>query len=368
MKIAYLYTPGRVHRAEAARSGGMATEFFYGAIQLAAEHEVTLHEVTRPAKPRPAYRLVDALFDLGLLPNRTRGWILLGVRRILADLRRADVVVATSTGLAFSLGIWRALRFFDRPVVAIHCGIFNYTPNGWRRSQIRRLLRDMWSVVFGPAEYPAMRREFDVPDARLAVNNFGVDTSFWCPGEAAADGEPFILSIGNDSRRDYATLLAAAQDIPAKVVLITELPLPDRLPPNVEVRRSSWRAKGLSDVELRDLYRRAACVVVPLVESIQPSGQSVTLQAMACGAPVVLTRTPGLWDVEHLADGTNVLFVPPRDSAAVARAARSVIADRESRRRIGGAARDCALRHSRVEDFASRLCAMCERAVKEEHE
>ena len=36
--------------------------------------------------------------------------------------------------------------------------------------------------------------------------------------------------------------------------------------------------------------------IIPLKNSIQPSGQSVALQSMACGTPVVITETFGFWD------------------------------------------------------------------------
>ena len=49
------------------------------------------------------------------------------------------------------------------------------------------------------------------PDpARLSVNQFGVDPQFWSP---AGEREDYVLAIGNDPRRDYQTLLAAAPEI-----------------------------------------------------------------------------------------------------------------------------------------------------------
>ena len=42
-------------------------------------------------------------------------------------------------------------------------------------------------------------------------------------------------------------------------------------------------------MEIRDLYRNSFAIIVPLKDVYQPSGYSVTLQAMACGKPVILT-------------------------------------------------------------------------------
>lgn len=364
MKLAFLYTAGRLQRLDSVHAGASASEFFYGAEEIRrGGMPVDLFEVGPHDAHAWAQRAVDFLFARGWLPNRTRGWVLLGTRRRLPELRAYDVVVATSTGLAFSLAIWKALGRFRPRIVAIHCGIFNYHPNRWRRWQIRSLLRRMRSVVFGEAECPVMRALFGVDPERLQVNPFGVDENFWRPAESPGHAG-FVLAVGNDSRRDYPLLIEAARRVSAKVILVTRQSLPGPLPPNVEVRQSSWHQEVLSDAELRDLYRRAACVAVPLVDSFQPSGQSVTLQAMACGRPVVLTRTRGLWSAEHMRDGANCLLVPPGDAAALTAALTRLIQDDALNAALGAAARQSVLEHFRIAGFAQRLEALCRVALE----
>ena len=49
--------------------------------------------------------------------------------------------------------------------------------------------------------------------------------------------------------------------------------------------------------------------IVPLKETLQPSGQSVALQSMSTETPVIITKTRGFWkedDFEHL---KNIYFV-----------------------------------------------------------
>ena len=48
---------------------------------------------------------------------------------------------------------------------------------------------------------------------------------------------------------------------------------------------------------------------IPLVESLQPSGQSVALQAMAMGVPAMISDTPGFWDRENLINNKNIFLV-----------------------------------------------------------
>ena len=62
-------------------------------------------------------------------------------------------------------------------------------------------------------------------------------------------------------------------------------------------------------MELRDLYRESWITILPLKDSIQPSGQSVALQSLACGTPVVITDTKGFWDRKNFINEKNIFFV-----------------------------------------------------------
>ena len=49
-------------------------------------------------------------------------------------------------------------------------------------------------------------------------------------------------------------------------------------------------------------------VILPLKDSTQPSGQSVTLQAMSMGVPVIISLTTGFWDKDKFIDELNIFF------------------------------------------------------------
>ena len=44
-------------------------------------------------------------------------------------------------------------------------------------------------------------------------------------------------------------------------------------------------------------------------ESIQPSGQSVCLQSMSVGTPVMISKTAGFWDISNFKNYENIIFV-----------------------------------------------------------
>ena len=57
------------------------------------------------------------------------------------------------------------------------------------------------------------------------------------------------------------------------------------------------------------MYKNAKFTIIPLKESLQPSGQSVCLQSMAVGTPVIITKTVGFWDPDRFESNENILFL-----------------------------------------------------------
>jgi glycosyltransferase involved in cell wall biosynthesis len=80
---------------------------------------------------------------------------------------------------------------------------------------------------------------------------------------------------------------------------------------NITVFNGSWGDSNIDDVKLREIYSEAFLVLIPLKESSQPSGQSVALQAMSMGIPVLVSQTQGLWDKNHLINGENIFLIQP---------------------------------------------------------
>ena len=53
--------------------------------------------------------------------------------------------------------------------------------------------------------------------------------------------------------------------------------------------------RGSSNLELKKLYSSSKISIIPLKETIQPSGQSVSLQSLSTGLPIIITETHGNW-------------------------------------------------------------------------
>ena len=77
---------------------------------------------------------------------------------------------------------------------------------------------------------------------------------------------------------------------------------------NVNLINGTWANEKLTDQEIRDLYTKSRLTIIPLKESLQPSGQSVTLQSIATGTPVIITKTSGFWDEANFSNSENIFF------------------------------------------------------------
>jgi glycosyltransferase involved in cell wall biosynthesis len=363
LQLAFVHYPGRLARLEAARAGAAPTEFLFGALELEQRgHRVLHYEVDPASRPGSiARRLVDRIGVRPLLPPHLYAAAIRGTRALLDELRQADVVIATTTGTAIPLALWRRLGLLRTPLVGMLAGLVNAPWRPARRLTTSPLLRVLHTVLYGAGELPELLARDPRLTDRVHVVPFGVDASFWTPDAgAAAEG---VLAIGNDGQRDWDTLVRAARTIDAPVRILTGRASPSGLPANVSWEAADWHRQLLTDAEVRDAYRRAAVVVVPVRDVRQPSGQSVTLQAMACARPVVLSRTQGLWQPEALHDGENILLVPPGDADALAGRVNGLLRDPATGTRIGQHARDSVEHGATVADYAARLERVCEAAI-----
>jgi glycosyltransferase involved in cell wall biosynthesis len=112
--------------------------------------------------------------------------------------------------------------------------------------------------------------------------------------------------------------------------------------------RVAWHGQLRSD-QLAALYRGATALVVP---SIDEGLGLVAVEALLCETPVVAFRSGGLTDV--IQDGSTGVLVAPGDSAVLAAALDSVIAEPERARALGVAGRLYVLSKFAPESAAQR--------------
>jgi glycosyltransferase involved in cell wall biosynthesis len=194
---------------------------------------------------------------------------------------------------------------------------------------INRWMKEAVGRVVGPS-----RVVFALP---------GVDTAHFRPDGYAENG--YILSVGrfSDPRKDvrtlfraYALLRRAAPAAPKLVLAGLSMPTSTdwEFAESQGVAGFIEKREGLSHSALAELYRRACMFALSSVEE----GLSLpVMEAMASGLPVISTRCGGPETV--VADGETGYLTPVRDAEAMAEKMRALLADADSRRRMGARAR-----------------------------
>ena len=171
-------------------------------------------------------------------------------------------------------------------------------------------------LFLGKGEYEHAVKTFGNEKTKFNFVPFGIDTKFWrCEDSNSLKNKEYLLFVGNDLNRDYEFLkkLVKSMNDYEFIILTSRLSKNELNFKNVKIYEGMWWNNVYSDIEIKELYKKAILTVVPLKESLQPSGQSVTLQSMSMGTPVLITKTSGFWDKEKFEDETNIFFIEKND-------------------------------------------------------
>ncbi len=332
-RILYLNKGGRKSRIN---SGG-PTEFMYGLMELSkSDWFVDLCDET----------------DLGMNSN---GFISVGSflnnyfyrffgisLRFLFKLYKAenrskfnsyDIIFVTTNSLGVSLCLLKFLRLIKPNVVFLAMGLIELNTPMRIVSIYKKILAEVTVCAISKSDQLMLTKQLS---RRIESINFGVDINYWFPELGVED---YVLSIGNDRHRDYQTLIAAWKPHYPKLLIITKLPV-DCSSANIEVRSGDCHNQTIDDAEIRRLIRASRFVILPIKNTVQPSGQSVCLQSMACEKTVVLTNFLGVWNIDLLLDKKTCVFSgAPGDQGGIQHAVELLLANPDLVREIGFNAR-----------------------------
>jgi glycosyltransferase involved in cell wall biosynthesis len=154
--------------------------------------------------------------------------------------------------------------------------------------------------------------------------------------------------------RDYRTLARATEGLEVDIEVCAASSMPAQLASTMfpEEHSASFVVKSHSLRELRDLYRGADVVVVPLLPKAG-GGVTVIAEAMSTGAAVIATDSND--DISYLGQLGLIEVVPPADAEALRHAIVALVDDPDRRGQLGAKARDFVVRHMSNEVGARRL-------------
>ena len=211
-------------------------------------------------------------------------------------------------------------------------------------------------------------REFAVRPEKLRVIHNGVDTQRFEP-QALARRPNSLIFVGNSDNWTKGTrylfaALARLRHLHFRLTMVgrveAQLEWTVRLVDQLSLRDNIDFVGHVSTEQLADLYATSELAVCP---SLYEGFGLPALEAMACGTPVVGTRTGGLPEViEH---GVTGLLVPPADVAALADAIARLMTDDRRRGEMGKAARDSAVERFSWASTAARTLDVYQEVAEE---
>ena len=243
-------------------------------------------------------------------------------------------------------GTWPALALAPRAkavVMTAHLPLrfgFSYANHALpfrEKSRLESLGYRISKRVIAPSRYVAaiLEREYDVPRSSVRVVHNGVDTARFVPADGAR--APIVLSVSRLSAQKGLTHLLAAFERVRAVIPDARLEIAGDGPERARLERLAGEGvRFLGHVphaELPALYGRAAVFVSASLH--EPFGLT-TLEAMACGTPVVVSPLGGT--AELVDEGESGLVRPPHDPAALAGAIAELLGDPARRDAMGRAA------------------------------
>ena len=272
----------------------------------------------------------------------------------LAFWRKGSFYFVTAENTAIPLAL---LLKFRRGVTLAMIGHRVTTPQKSRILRVFRLFNQIGMMLCYSRQQERFAQErLGVPARQIRRIAFQVDENFFTPGASAEPGCG-VVSVGRELR-DYPTLFEALDGTDIPVTVVASSPWSKRedqtsgrkVPANVTLR------KGLSSVELRDLYRSAAVVVVPLMNVDWPAGVTSLFEAQACGRPVVISASEGILDS---IDPGAAVTVPCGDARALRDAVQRLIRDPVAAAGIARVGRESALRERTLDQFVARIREAC---------
>ena len=124
---------------------------------------------------------------------------------------------------------------------------------------------------------------------------------------------------------------------------------------NIELINGSWDSESYSDKFILDLYTKSSVTIIPIKNTLQPSGQSVALQSMSTGTPVIITKTDGFWEPEVFKDSENIFFTNTNSIREWEEKINNIMSDSKLLNYIANNARDTVVRNNNLESFNRNL-------------
>ena len=313
-QISYIYKSGRTQRLE--ESDLHAKEFYYS-LEYFQDKYPNLKVIEDKDGLNKKYLLIDRLLQKFKLPINFNKIV---SKENLETIKNSDIIFSTNPGLAITLSPFlrkykkkKNIKFFT-----INSGIFTNIDsskigsNPFKNIFIKYFLKTVDFIVFtSKTEHKVISNIFTKFNNKFIHQSFCIDTDFWVTELIDSKEKNGILFIGNDFNRDFSSAIDIARRLPnIEFKFVTsQIKQSNKLPENITLIKGNWNENILSDEEIKDLYKKSRLVFLPVQETLVASGQSVAMQSMATGTPVMISKTSGFWDFDNFINDKNIFLL-----------------------------------------------------------
>ena len=359
--IIFLFKKGRMERINDLINS--PSEFFYGYKELNKEYYDTKLLEEKDLKININNMFVQKLLNLlskiffNLPFNTICPFIF---NKSYLKLNSADYIISTTNSLGITLSLAKNIGLIKANILFINMGLFSKKPKFLKLNIYKLILRKTILLTISKFEYQILNDLFK--NLNIKYIPFGVDENFWFPQkkiQKKIQKKPYVLAIGNDLSRDWQFLESSwHKDFPL-LKIVTSLPIKTNKE-NVKIIRGNWYSQALSDFEIRELYRNSEFVILTLKDTFQPSGQSTSLQAMACAKAVLITNIKGIWDRKLLKHRENIFFIKHLDKEDFYKAVCLFLKDDKLKSKIQINGRKLVEEYFNIENMKNNLKAIIE--------
>ena len=314
-KITYFYQNGRVDRLKS--NSIFAKEMFYGFHYFDKKYDVSVAEFSTHKTKFGKYFFLIFEKRIRNILKLPLYWSFVTNKENFKKISSSDYIVLSNNRVGCSvlpmIIFSKFLRNKTKSLTFI-MGLFSNNPKYkilkfFQNIYIYLFLKNINYLIFlSEGEFDFASNKFKKYNHKFFFMPFAVDLDVW--EKENNTKKEHILFVGNDGNRDYSLAESISHIFSDEAfIYVSEEINKKNVSAKSTILKGSWGRPAINDLELRNLYRSAKLTIIPLKESLQPSGQSVALQSIACGTPVLITKTQGFWDDRNFQDSKNIFFI-----------------------------------------------------------
>lgn len=312
-KITYVFLKDR--NTKLSKESKFSRDFFYGATHFDdSKYEVKFLELeSGQFTSNIILNIIDRSFKKFLnLPFNMEKIVSIKNYKLL---KKSDHIFLVNETVAFSsLPLIFMLNLFSNSQISVFImGLLSRS----LKSKYLKIIHNFFVYILflavddilflGKPEYKKAKDKYP-NNSKFHYIPFAVDTNFWSSKDVVPKKYDLIF-VGNDLNKNYKFLLQLAKvNKKLNFLAISNNRIFEK-ESLINLKHVKSNLNEISDIELKNFYSLSRLSILPINETLQPSGQSVALQSMALKLPVLISETSGFWDKDIFKHNENILFL-----------------------------------------------------------